>query len=325
MHGNVRIGLSVPLPGIAPGDARALLEEAQDLGYSELWSMESDAHDGFTPLALAAQWVPKMRLGTSIANTFTRGPALLAQTAATLAELAPGRFILGIGSSSHAIVEGWNGIAFAKPYTRTRDVLHFLRRALRGEKITERFDSFDIRGFRLGISLPSPPPIFLAALRPRMISLAAQEADGIILNWLSAADLDQVMAIVRESGRAIEVIDRVKVCPNPDADAVRAAARPSIAAYLNTPVYAAYHRWLGRADVLAPMWAAWAAGDRKAALAAIPDALVDELVVHGSAEQCREKLARYARAGVTTICYQILPIGVGLRETLRALAPQHGT
>jgi alkanesulfonate monooxygenase SsuD/methylene tetrahydromethanopterin reductase-like flavin-dependent oxidoreductase (luciferase family) len=112
------------------------------------------------------------------------------------------------------------------------------------------------------------------------------------------------------------------VCPSEDAEAVRAAGKYAIAAYLNVPVYAAFHDWLGRGDVLADMWSAWKAGDRKAALAAIPDHVVDELIVHGSPSQCRAIIQRYFDNGVSTSSLAILPLApIDHAEAIRQLAP----
>src|SRR4051794_37045198 len=124
-----RSGMTVPLFDLPLAEHRAWLEELLDLGYTDLWSSEADGTDAFTPLALAAAWTPQARLGTAIVPAFTRGPAVLAQTAAALAEAAPGRFVLGIGTSSNVIVQQWNDIPFDEPYKRTRDVVRFLRRA----------------------------------------------------------------------------------------------------------------------------------------------------------------------------------------------------
>src|SRR5215213_5303023 len=137
------------------------------------------------PLALAAAWAPSLRGGVAIVPAFTRGPALLAQTAASMADAAPGRFALGIGASSPAIVERWNAIPFEHAFQRTRDVLRFLRRALTGEKVAERYDTFEVQGFRLGVVPEQPPPLLVAALRPGMLRLAGDEGDGAIVNWLS--------------------------------------------------------------------------------------------------------------------------------------------
>jgi alkanesulfonate monooxygenase SsuD/methylene tetrahydromethanopterin reductase-like flavin-dependent oxidoreductase (luciferase family) len=131
-----RYGVTVPIPGVPLHAHREWFEEIAALGFSDVWSSEADGPDGFTPLALATAWVPTLRGGIAIVPAFTRGPALLAQSAATMADAAPGRFALGIGASSPAIVERWNGIPFVDPFRRTRDTVRFLRRALTGEKVS---------------------------------------------------------------------------------------------------------------------------------------------------------------------------------------------
>ena len=110
-----------------------------------------------------------------------------------------------------------------------------------------------------------PPPILVAALREGMLRLAGREADGAIINWLSPADAARVTGVVRDAagGEDREMVARIFVCPSENADVVRANARFAIAAYMNVPVYAEFHRWLGRGDVLGAMWEAWSAGDRK--------------------------------------------------------------
>ncbi len=125
-----RYGITLPLHSTALSEQRELLRELVDLGYTDLWTMETSGLDAFTPLALAAAWAPELRLGTAIASVFTRGPALLAMNAAALAEAAPGRFVLGIGASSEPIVRGWNGMPFEAQYSRVRDSLRFLRAEL---------------------------------------------------------------------------------------------------------------------------------------------------------------------------------------------------
>src|SRR3954468_7511477 len=173
-----RYGMTIPFDGVPLGDQRDLIVALEDLGYTDVWSAESDGADGFTPLVLASQWAPSLRLGTAIIPAFTRGPACLAQSVASLADAAPGRFVLGIGTSSNVIVERWNGIPFEEPYKRTRDMVRFLRLALAGEKVDEQFDTFTVRGFRLTRLPEQIPPILVAALRPGMLRLAGREGDG---------------------------------------------------------------------------------------------------------------------------------------------------
>lgn len=314
-----RYGITVPFDGVTLEDHRGWYEELARLGYTDVWSAETDGVDGFTPLALAAAWAPSLRLGVAVIPAYTRGPALLAQSAAAMAEAAPGRFVFGLGTSSEVIVSRWNGIEFTEPYRRARDTIRFLRSAFAGEKVDTTYDTFSVRGFRLSRPIEHPPPIYLAALRPGMLRLAGREADGVIVNWLSAED---VSTVVPEVGTAIPVAARIFVCPSEDADAVRAVGRRMIAAYLNVGVYAEFHRWLGRGAVLGPMWEAWKKGDRKGALAAIPDEVVDAVVVHGSFEECRAHVARYVANGVDIPVLAVIPFGVTVAEAVAGLAPR---
>jgi alkanesulfonate monooxygenase SsuD/methylene tetrahydromethanopterin reductase-like flavin-dependent oxidoreductase (luciferase family) len=157
-----------------------------------------------------------------------------------------------------------------------------------------------------------------------MLRLAGREGDGAIINWLSADDVKQVAPVVHGAagGAEREIVARIFVAPTDDAEKVRGMGRFAIAAYLNVPVYAAFHEWLGRGDVLGPMWQHWKDGDRQAALAAIPDSVVDELIVHGPPEACREHIQRYVDAGVTTTALALLPFGYDQRQAVRDLAPR---
>ncbi|WP_037357594.1 LLM class F420-dependent oxidoreductase [Amycolatopsis orientalis] len=313
-----RWGLTIPLTGVPLVEHRALIEELPDLGYTDVWSAETAGTDAFTPLALASQWAPQLRLGTAIVPVYTRGPGLLAMSASTLAELAPGRFVLGIGASSPVIVESWNATEFSEPYQRTRDTLRFLRSALAGEKVTEEYETFSVSKFRLERAADPAPSIMLAALRPGMLRLAAGEADGAITNWLAASDVPKVREVV---GPDAELAARIFVCPTEDAAAARGLGRMLISSYLTVPAYAAFHDWLGRGDQLRPMHEAWAAGERKKANEVIPDEVVDSLVLHGSVESCREQVQSYVDNGLTTPVLAVLPTGGDVFEQVRGLAP----
>jgi probable F420-dependent oxidoreductase len=312
-------GMTIPFYDRSLADSRELIEELPSLGYTDLWSAEVNGTDGFTPLAMASHWAPGTRLGTAIVPVSTRGPGLLAMSAATLADLAPERFVLGIGSSSPAIVERWNATEFTKPYARTRDTLRFLRKALAGEKVSEEYETFTVKGFKLERAPKTPPRIVLAALRPRMLRLAAEEADGAITNWLSPQDVRKVRA---ELGPDTELIARLFVCVSEDTDKVREMARWMLAAYLTVPAYAAFHDWLGRGEQLRPLHEAWNAGDRKAALRAIPDEVVDALIVHGDAETCRARIQEYVDNGLDTPVLAPIGGGMPITEAVRALAPK---
>ena len=314
-----RYGITIPLARPL-AEQRHYIESLIDDGYTDLWSSETAGTDAFVPIALASVWAPTARLGCAIVPAFTRGPALLAQSVAAMATAAPGRFVFGIGASSDVIVGRWNGLPFERPLARTRDMVEFLKAALGGEKVTREFETFTVDGFRLDAVPETPPPIVVGALRPRMLEMAGAVADGAVVNWLSAEDVATVAPIVRAGGPDKEVAARIFVCPSTDTDAVREQGRRFITAYLNVPVYRKFHEWLGR-DELRPMWDAWAAGDRKAALAAVPDHVVDDLIVHGSPEACREHIGRYVDNGVDTPVLGIMPWGVEPVEAAHLLAP----
>ena len=313
-----RYGITVPFDGVPLHAHKEWYEEIEALGYTDLWSAESGGADAFTPLALAAAWAPSLRLGTAIVPAYTRGAATLASTVASMVQAAPGRFALGIGTSSNVIVENWNSVPFEEPYKRVRDTIRFLRSALAGEKVTEDYDTFSVKGFRLGLRIDEMPPILVAALRPGMLRLAGREGDGAIINWLSADDVRQVVPHVGEDK---EIVARIFVLPSEDRDFVRFVGSRAIAAYMNVPVYAAFHEWLGRGPALQPMWDAWKAGDREAATKSIPDEVIDDLIVHGSPAEIREKLARYAANGVTTPAPAIIAGPDDARRLITEIAP----
>jgi probable F420-dependent oxidoreductase len=299
------LGITIPIDAPLAEHAR-LLPRLRDAGYAQFWTSETAAFDAFTPAVHAAALLPDVRFGTAIASVFTRGPALLAMSAAGLADAAPGRFSLGVGAASPVIVSQWNGIAYERPVHRVRDTVAFLRAALAGEKVSS--EALGVRAFRLERPPATPPPILVAALRPAMLRLAGSAGDGAILNWLSADDVARVVPYVHEGGPDKQIVARIFVCPTGAAPAVRAAARRLITAYLTVPGYAEFHRWLGRGEALAPMWAAWHAGDRRAALAAVPDAVVDDLLVIGTPAECAAHVKRYVAAGVGVPALSFVPL-----------------
>src|SRR6266850_2538356 len=287
-----RWSLSVPVDGFSLGDLTDLAREGERLGYTDAWSYEADGLDCFAPLAVVAT-ATKLRLGTAIANVFTRGPATLAMSAASIADLAPGRFCLGIGAGSQPIVEAWNGGRFALPATRVREMTGVLRAALAGERVVFKGKTLSVDGFRLARPPAHPVPIYIAALRPGMLQVAGEVGDGVILNWLSAGDV-----------------------------------RRHVTAYLNVQVYRAYQDWLGRGPILSPMWEAWERGDRKAAVAAVPEAVMRDLILRGSMADIRAHVRRYLDAGIDTAFLQVSTLETDsarrrqvLGDALRALAP----
>jgi probable F420-dependent oxidoreductase len=329
-----RVALTVPVDGFSLAEHTDLSREAERLGYRDAWSWEADALDAFSPLAVAGL-ATRLRLGTAIVNVYTRGPATLAQCAAGLADIAPGRFILGLGAGSNVIVESWNGGVFRKPATRVRETVQFVRKALAGERVVFKGVTFAVDGFRLSRPPAQPVPIYVAALCSGMLRVAGEVADGVILNWLAPADVPRCVAVVREAAKhagrdpeSIEITCRLFCHVDPPSAESETVARRHVAAYLNVPVYRAFHEWLGRTPALAPMWDAWGRGDRKGAVAAIPEAVLDALTLRGSPEAIRARVREYLDAGIDTAFLSLQsaePDPARKRELMRgamqALAP----
>lgn len=323
--GQGRLGITIPLPRLALSGLLTHAQNLADAGYTDVWTAEGPGtSDGFTPLAVASA-VPRLRLATGVVPVVSRGPATLAQTAASLADLAPGRVVVGIGSSSKFVMEAWNDASFARPYERVRDTLRFLRRALRGEVISHEYGSFRVERFRLSWVPETPPGLMVAALRERMLRLAGREADGAMLTLLSADHAARVSAIVREEGDSAEIVARILIAPTEDPALARAAGRRLLGTYLSIPAYAEFHRWLGSEQALRRSWELWAAGRRAEAALAVPDEIVDALVGFGTPDRWRAHVERYRDNGVDTPVVALLPVeGVDSLDAACALARATG-
>jgi probable F420-dependent oxidoreductase len=307
-----RWGLTLPLPGLTLADHEEHVKAAEAAGYTDLWTGETAGPDGFTPLALSAAWTEEMRLGTGIVGVFQRGPALLAQETAALASASGGRFVLGIGSSSDRIVEGWNGIPFEKPLSKVRETLDFLQPALAGERTAT--------GFKLETPPAERVPIVLAALRGKMLELAMQRADGAFTNFLPLGGLPKVSAQIEGAPEGFELLCRFFCIPG-EREAVEPLARFMFSSYITVPVYTAFYRWLGYGEQIDPMIAAWEAGDRQAAAAAAPWEAIEEMFIFGSPEQMKERLAAFVAGGITLPILTPIVTPDKLGETIAALAP----
>jgi probable F420-dependent oxidoreductase len=307
-----RWGLTLPLPGLSLNAHEELVKRAEASGYTDFWSGETNGPDGFTPLALSAAWTGKARLGTGIVGVFQRGPALLAQEAAALADASGGRFVLGIGSSSDRIVEGWNGIPFERPLSRVRETLGFLRTALDGER-TES-------GFKLESAPAQRVPIVLAALRGKMLELAVEQGDGAFTNFLPLGGLPKVTAQLNGAPQGFELLCRFFCIPG-EREAVEPLARFMFSSYITVPVYAAFYRWLGYGDQIDAMIAAWESGDRQGAAAAAPWELIEEMFIFGSPEQMVERIGAFVAGGITLPILTPITTPDKLGELIEALAP----
>jgi probable F420-dependent oxidoreductase len=317
-----RWALTVPFTGIPLAEHPELYRRAEAAGYDEIWSGETaNGTDGFLPLALAAPVTDRLRLATGVVNPFTRGPGVLAQTAAALQEASQGRFVLGLGASSNVIVERFNELRFERPLAKMRWAIEALRPVL--SVPAQR----GIGGLRLERPVTQPVPIVLAALRSRMLALAAELADGAFTNFLPLSGLDQVVGALRagerEAGRAegsTELVCRFFLLPMPEEEAI-GMARFMFAAYGSVPVYANFFRWLGWSEQLDPMVRAYESGDRQRAAELAPVDLMREIFLFGSTEQIKERLEPFVAGGITTCVLSLLAPPDHIPELIEALAP----
>jgi probable F420-dependent oxidoreductase len=319
----VRFAATVPFRGTSLAAHGPVLEALEAAGYTDFWTQEVRGFDALTPLVAIAAQAPRARLGAAIAGVYTRGPALLAMQAAAVAEAAPGRFALGLGTSSETIVAGWNAARFERPVARVRDTLRFLRRALAGERIDHAYETFAVRGFALERPPSLAPELWVAALGPRMLALAGAEGDGVCLSLVSADDVRRMRpAFEAAGGRGKGIFLRVAVFALADAARARRLARKLLAPYLAAGPYARFHTALGRGAEVARVSAALRARDREAAFAAIPDAWIDGLVAHGTPAACSAQLARFVETGVTTLGIDVIASDLPWLEAQRAVLPR---
>jgi len=314
-----RWGLTLPFAGVPLADHGPHFRLAEELGYDDLWTGETAGADGFTPLALAAAQTQRIRLATGIVNPYTRGRAILAQQVAALADASSGRFVLGLGASSNVIVERWNGVPFEKPLSKIRETVEYLRPVLAGER--------GAGGFRLESPPAQPVPIVLAALRGKMLRLAAEIGDGAFTNFLPLSGLPRVVEGVREGEAAAgkeagssELACRFFCIPQP-ADEGLQTAKFLFTGYATVPVYSEFFRWLGWGAQIDPMIAAWQEGDRAKALELVPEDLVKDIFIFGSFTEQRARLREFTGGGITTAILTPMCGPDRLDEVIRGLAP----
>jgi probable F420-dependent oxidoreductase len=295
-----RTGLALPANlGLPVAGYVDVARQAEALGYSRIWAAEAGNNDAFGLLTACACATSRIGLGTGVVPIFTRTPALMAASAATLQDASGGRFTLGVGVSSPTIVERWNGVPLDRPLDRIRAYVGVVSALLRGERVDRDDALYPVRGYRLLMPVPDPPPpIVLGALNQRMLSTAGEVASGALLNWLPATAVPAAVARVREGGADASVAVFVRACVTADVAAARAWARREVMGYVTAPAYRKAFDAAGWADVTAPALERWAAGDRAGAAGSLPDTMVDALCVAGTADDVRARFAEFRAPGV---------------------------
>jgi probable F420-dependent oxidoreductase len=280
---------------------------ADSLGYHSVWLAESWGQDAIPVLADVAASTRQITVGTAVLNVFSRSPSLLAMTAVTMSELYPRRFILGLGTGTKALIEGWHGIPFDRPVSRLTDALRVVRAVTSGQAVDYHGATVTVSGYRLRVPAGQPPgQVYVAALGQRGLALAAREADGWLPYLMSRAALPERVARIRQlaagggrgdGGPAIAPL--IVTCVDEDAGVAREQARRHIASYLGAmgPHYREFVAGNGYGDQVAAIAGAWHGGDRAAATRAVTDAMVEDIAVSGTPADCARQLGAWRAAG----------------------------
>ncbi|MFC3956879.1 TIGR04024 family LLM class F420-dependent oxidoreductase [Halovivax cerinus] len=277
---------------------------AEELGYRTITVGETTGWNVVTPLSLIAERTDEIALGTAVLSPYGRSPALLAQTALTLADASDGRFRLGLGPSSPAITERWHGRSFDRPLRRLRETVEAVRTVTTEGTSKYHGDVIDADGLGYERERPAtPPPIDLATLGPTATELAGRFGDGWIPQLFTRDGLESRLGDLRRGAElGGRTVDDIRVSPmvrcvvDEDRDRARSLARSAVAFMLGAygPFYGDSVAKQGYPDVVADIRDAWAERDADAMTAALPDVLLDELAATGSADEVREWVADYA-------------------------------
>src|SRR5881397_3319317 len=301
-----RIGVAFS-GGLAPADIVECVTLAEALGYESAWVAEGHGGDQFAILGACALATQRIRLGTSISSVFVRSAPTIGMAAATVDQLANGRFILGLGSSHRVQVEPEHGIAFVQPTARLRDTIAIVRALVRDGVVSHRGETVTIERFDLWFPPRKPDiPIYVAALFPRMLEIAGELAQGALLTWPTprtiARAVEHVAIGARRAGREAGTVDVASLIPCAVADSVaaaREAMRPAVGLYAG--FFPRYNRLLAEAgfeEAVRAIKDAFDRGGREAAAKVVPDELIDAVALAGTPDTCRERVAAYRRAGL---------------------------
>jgi probable F420-dependent oxidoreductase len=291
------------------GYINQLLEDAalaEQLGYDDVWFGDVGAPDALTTAAVVADRTNSVRIGTAVTPVFTRTPAVLAATAATLHQISDGRFMLGLGSSSEKMVESWHGLSFDHPLARVQETTDLVRQLLQGGKSDFTGLTLSSHGYQQA-PITGNVPIYLAALRPRMLRLAAALGEGVIFNFFPKSALAKILGYVHEGARGagkqpeeVEVVCRFQVAVTDQVDEHVNYLRFFLAPYFSQSVYNRFLAWCGYEEMAATIADGWAKKDRAQTMNALSDELIHDIAVIGDRDYCQARIREYAHMGIHT-------------------------
>ena len=304
---------------LGPDLAVTTARSAADLGYTSFWTAETTGPEAFSLLAAAGAAAPGLDLGTGVLALQLRTPMVVAMAGATLQALHPDQdILLGVGISSPVVTQRWHGVPYGdRPLDRVREYVTLLRACLSGEKVDFAGDFYQVKGFRLGVRLGERrPKIVVGALNPRMLALAGELADGVLLNYLPASHVPWSVEQVRAGGDAtVYAYVHAGVCGR---DEGIDNARRDLYSYAVVDSYARNFERAGFADEVAEIRGRFADGDRAGAVAAVSDRMVDAIDVMGDPDTVHATMRAYADAGVDVPVLMPLPWGADRRASADA-------
>jgi F420-dependent oxidoreductase-like protein len=332
----MKLGLSLGYapPGTNPADLFPLVQEAERLGFDSVWVAEAWGTDAVSVLGWLAAKTERIKLGSAIMQIPGRSPANTAMTAATLDLLSDGRFLLVLGTSGPQVVEGWHGQPWGKPLGKTREYVEIVRAALRRQVVEHHGEHYEIpwegpgaTGLGKPLKLMLRPlraelPIYLAALGPKNVALAAEIADGWLPIFVDPERFDDAFGpSLAGAPPGFEIAATVSVLVGDDVEALRDALRPHVALYVGgmgakgRNFYNALVRRYGWEDEAEQIQELYLMGRQREAIAAVPDALVDAVALVGPKERIADRLDAWRETPVTT-----LVLGTPQPEALQTLA-----
>jgi F420-dependent oxidoreductase-like protein len=317
------VNLGYAPPGTNPAELVPLVQEAERLGYDSAWAGESWGTDAVSVLAWVAASTTRIKVGSAIMQIPGRTPANTAMTAATLDLMSGGRFILGLGTSGPQVVEGWHGEAWGKPLGKTREYVQIVRAALRREVVEHEGEHYRIpytgpgaTGLGKPLKLMMRPlradiPIFLAAIGPKNVALAAEIADGWLPIFVVPERFDETFgASIARAKEGFEIVAMVTVLVDDDVQAMRDALKPHLALYVGgmgakgKNFYNALVRrfgWEAEAERIQDLYLD---GKKQEAAAAVPLELIDEVCLIGPKARIADRLAAWKESGAGTLILQ---------------------
>jgi probable F420-dependent oxidoreductase len=319
-------------PNLSPQDYQELSSQAEKNGFEAVWVPEGGGRDSLTSLATIAMKTNSVKLGTGILPIFARTPTNTAMSAAGMAAVSDGRFLLGLGVGHAPTVESRDGIPFKQPMTRMRETIQIIKALLSGEEVNFTGKQFKITGASMGAATPKTKvPIYIAALGPQMLEMVGELADGVLMNWTAVDYLGEAIGhIKRGAERAgrdpneIDIAGYVRVAVGDNLTESRDSLRRQVARYASNPFYRNFFAQTGFDKEMSAAAAALADGNLDKAADSITEEMQDQVAIVGTVEECRAALEKRRAAGLQLPVIAPFAVGDNMashRHVIEAMAP----